>query len=169
MYENIEDKYFRTVLNNAEIPLDDPETFNKFVKEVNKLNLDHPEALGDAYEELLSTLRTSGDLGQFRTPRHLIDFIVEVVGPNKTDSILDPACGTAGFLISSYKFIKENNSELSASEVKKFTESLTGYDIELGMVKLASNLRLHQIKTQQIFEYDPLTKDTRWDENLMWY
>ena len=167
LYENIEDKYFRTVLNNAEIPLDDPETFNKFVKEVNKLNLDHPEALGDAYEELLSTLRTSGDLGQFRTPRHLIDFIVEVVGPNKTDSILDPACGTAGFLISSYKFIKENNSELSASEVKKFTESLSGYDIELGMVKLASvNLRLHQIKTQQIFEYDPLTKDTRWDDKF---
>ena len=63
------------------------------------------EELGNAFEYLLSIMGSQGDAGQFRTPRHIIDMIVEIVDPQKTDSVLDPACGTAGFLISSYKHI----------------------------------------------------------------
>jgi type I restriction enzyme M protein len=68
---------------------------------------------------------SQGDAGQFRTPRHIIDFIVEIVNPQKNETILDPACGTAGFLISSYKHILKQNTkknlgdELTASDRKK--------------------------------------------------
>ena len=59
---------------------------------------------------------SQGDAGQFRTPRHIIDFIIEIVNPQKKETILDPACGTAGFLISSYKHIlKQNTKKLSGA------------------------------------------------------
>ena len=67
--------------------------------------------LGDAFEYLLSFMGSQGDAGQFRTPRHIIDFIVEIVNPQKNETILDPACGTAGFLISSYKHILKQNTK----------------------------------------------------------
>ena len=71
-----------------------------FLKIIDEFNYDHCERLGDAFEYLLSVLGSQGDAGQFRTPRHIIDFMVEVVDPKKNETILDPACGTAGFLIS---------------------------------------------------------------------
>ena len=92
------------------MPYNDPQTLSLFLKEIDKFTYDHSEELGNAFEYLLSVLGSQGDAGQFRTPRHIIDFIVEVVDPQKTDSILDPACGTAGFLISAYKHIRKHNS-----------------------------------------------------------
>ena len=65
------------------------------------------ESLGTPYEYLLSKMKTQGDLGQFRTPRHIIEFIVEIVKPTKKDVILDPSCGTAGFLVQAYKYIEK--------------------------------------------------------------
>ena len=87
------------------MPYRDPETLNMFLKEINWFTYTHSEDLGDAFEYLLSVMGSQGDAGQFRTPRHIIDFIVAVVDPKKDETILDPACGTAGFLISSYKHI----------------------------------------------------------------
>lgn len=101
---------FRDIFKNAYLPYRDPETLKSFLKIIDDFEYDHSERLGDAFEYLLSVLGSQGDAGQFRTPRHIIDFIVDVVEPTKGESILDPACGTAGFLISAYKFIKKNNS-----------------------------------------------------------
>lgn len=101
---------FRTIFKGAYLPYRDAETLNLFLKEIHAFSYDNSENLGNAYEYLLSILGSQGDAGQFRTPRHIIDFIVEVVNPQKTDRILDPACGTAGFLISSYKHILRVNS-----------------------------------------------------------
>ena len=91
---------FRDIFKNAYLPYRDPETLKSFLKEIDYFNYDHSEKLGDAFEYLLSVLGSQGDAGQFRTPRHIIDFMVEIVDPQKHESILDPACGTAGFLIS---------------------------------------------------------------------
>ena len=102
---------FRNVFKNAFLPYRDSETLNLFLKEINEFEYDHSENLGNAFEYLLSILGSQGDAGQFRTPRHIIDFMVEVLDPQKDESILDPACGTAGFLISAYKHIIKNNSE----------------------------------------------------------
>lgn len=101
---------FRDVFKNAFLPYRDPETLKLFLKCINEFTYSHSENLGDAFEYLLAVLGSQGDAGQFRTPRHIIDFIVELVDPQKDDSILDPACGTAGFLISAYKHILKKNS-----------------------------------------------------------
>src|SRR5665647_1564526 len=101
---------FRDIFKNAYLPYRDPETLKMFLKVIDEFTYDHSERLGDAFEYLLSVLGSQGDAGQFRTPRHIIDFMVEVVNPKKGDVILDPACGTAGFLISAYKHILRTNS-----------------------------------------------------------
>lgn len=86
---------FRDIFKNAYLPYRDPETLKSFLKAIKDFNYDHSERLGDAFEYLLSVLGSQGEAGQFRTPRHIIDFMVEVVDPKKNESILDPACGTA--------------------------------------------------------------------------
>jgi type I restriction enzyme M protein len=100
---------FRDVFKGAFLPYNDPRTLSLFLKEINEFSYEHSENLGNAFEYLLSILGSQGDAGQFRTPRHIIDFIVEVVDPKKNETILDPACGTAGFLISAYKHILRNS------------------------------------------------------------
>jgi len=87
---------FRDIFKNAFLPYRDPETLKSFLKVINGFEYSHSENLGDAYEYLLSIMSSQGDAGQFRTPRHIIDFMVELVDPQKEDRILDPACGTAG-------------------------------------------------------------------------
>ena len=101
---------FRDIFKNAFLPYRDPETLRGFLKEINTFTYDHSERLGDAFEYLLSVLGSQGEAGQFRTPRHIIDFMVEIIDPKKDETILDPACGTAGFLISAYKHILKHNS-----------------------------------------------------------
>src|SRR5207237_6792640 len=102
---------FRDIFKNAYLPYRDPETLRAFLKIIDDFNYDHSERLGDAFEYLLSVLGSQGDAGQFRTPRHIIDFIVAIIDPKKDETVLDPACGTAGFLISSYKHILRANTD----------------------------------------------------------
>ena len=110
---------FRDIFKGAFLPFRDPRTLSLFLKEINEFSYDNSENLGNAFEYLLSILGSQGDAGQFRTPRHIIDFIVEAVNPKKNETILDPACGTAGFLISAYKhIIKANSSNFKPEEEK---------------------------------------------------
>lgn len=162
---------FRRIFKGAFLPFRDGATLTLFLNEINQLKYDNSENLGDAFEFLLSVMGSQGDAGQFRTPRHIIDFIVDVVNPLKTDSILDPACGTAGFLISAYKHIinqaKQKGKLLTPAEMKTLTNNINGYDISPDMVKLASvNLFLHQFKQPHIYEYDTLSSDVRWDDKF---
>jgi len=114
---------FRDIFKNAYLPYRDPETLKVFLKVINDFTYDHSEKLGDAFEYLLSVLGSQGEAGQFRTPRHIIDFMVEIIDPKKDETILDPACGTAGFLISSYKhIIKHNSSNYNPKEETKTFE-----------------------------------------------
>lgn len=104
----------------------------------------------------------------FRTPRHIIDFIVSVVESTKDDRILDSACGTVGFLISAYKYIFNNNlddnrkSKLTFDEKRKVLQNIAGYDIAPSMVKISEmNLFLHGASEPKISEYDTLTSDDK--------
>jgi type I restriction enzyme M protein len=162
---------FRDIFKNAYLPYRDPETLRAFLKVINEFNYDHSERLGDAFEYLLSVLGSQGDAGQFRTPRHIIDFMVEIVDPKKDETVLDPACGTAGFLISSYKHIlKANtdaggNSTLTPDEKVRLARNFTGYDISPDMVRLSLvNMYLHGFADPHIAEYDTLTSLGRWNE-----
>ena len=157
---------FRDIFKNAYLPFRDPETLRMFLKHIDDFSYtDDSETLGDAFEYLLSTLSTQGDAGQFRTPRHIIDFIVEVVNPQKDETILDPACGTAGFLISAYQHLIKKNPNLSSEELKAIYNNINGYDISPDMIRFSLvNLYLHQFTNPKIFEYDSLTQEDRWNE-----
>jgi len=162
---------FREIFKNSFLPFKDPSTLNMFLKEINEFHYSNSEKLGDAFEYLLSFMGSQGDAGQFRTPRHIIDFITEIVNPQKNETVLDPACGTAGFLISSYKHILKQNTKknlgdnLNASDRKKIGENLNGYDISPDMVKMSLvNMYLHKFTNPKINEYDTLSSEDRWDE-----
>jgi type I restriction enzyme M protein len=162
---------FRDIFKNAYLPYRDPETLKAFLKIIDEFSYDHSERLGDAFEYLLSVLGSQGDAGQFPTPRHIIDFIVAVIDPKKREIILDPACGTAGFLISSYKHIlranidSKGNSTLTPDEKGRLAKNFKGYDISPDMVRLSLvNLYLHGFTDPHIDEYDTLTSEERWNE-----
>jgi len=159
---------FRDIFNNAYLPYRDPETLKLFLKTIGEFEYTHSEKLGDAFEYLLSVMGSQGDAGQFRTPRHIIDFLVAIVDPSKTDTVMDPACGTAGFLISAFKYIKQkNNNELTPDQRKKLIQNFVGYDISPDMVRLSLvNLYLHGFSEPHIFEYDTLSSEDRWNENF---
>ena len=162
---------FREIFKNSFLPFKDPSTLNMFLKEINEFHYSHSEKLGDAFEYLLSFMGSQGDAGQFRTPRHIIDFIVEIVNPQKNETILDPACGTAGFLISSYKHILNKNTDkrlgdkLTAAERKQVGDNLVGYDISPDMTRISLvNMYLHQFASPKIHEYDTLSSEDRWND-----
>lgn len=186
---------FRDIFRNAYLPYRDPETLRSFLREINGFTYDHSERLGDAFEYLLSVLGSQGDAGQFRTPRHIIDFMVEIIDPKKEEVILDPACGTAGFLISSYKHILKANSteaeaangakaEVDAAEAalesplrysgdllspedrQRLANNIKGYDISPDMVRLSLvNLYLHGFADPKCEEYDTLTSEDKWGQS----
>ncbi len=140
---------FRDIFKNAYLPYRDPETLKGFLKIIDEFTYDHSERLGDAFEYLLSVLGSQGSAGQFRTPRHIIDFMAEVIDPKKDDTILDPACGTAGFLISSYKHIlKHNSSNFDVNEDKQVIDE---------KIKSLNELTLNSKK----YKGDKLTPDER--------
>jgi type I restriction enzyme M protein len=162
---------FRDIFKNAYLPYRDPETLKSFLKVINEFSYDHSERLGDAFEYLLSVLGSQGDAGQFRTPRHIIDFIVEILAPRKEEVLLDPSCGTAGFLISAYKHILRSNTDtkghstLTPQQRGEMAKNFKGYDISPDMVRLSLvNLYLHGFTDPHIFEYDTLTDTARWNE-----
>ncbi len=165
---------FRDIFKNAFLPYRDPETLKLFLKTIGEFEYTHSEKLGDAFEYLLSVMGSQGDAGQFRTPRHIIDFMVAVVDPGKTDTILDPACGTAGFLISAFKHItsqaersgqSERSRGLTPDERKRLIQNFVGYDISPDMVRLSLvNLYLHGFSDPHIWEYDTLSSEDRWNE-----
>ncbi len=162
---------FRDIFKNAYLPYRDPETLKLFLKTINDFKYDHSEKLGDAFEYLLSVLGSQGDAGQFRTPRHIIEFIVKIIDPKKNETMFDPACGTSGFLISGYKHILNSNTnkiigdKLTPDERKQLMNNITGYDISPDMVRLSLvNLFLHGFTNPKVFEYDSLTSEDRWNE-----
>jgi type I restriction enzyme M protein len=185
---------FRDIFKNAYLPYRDPETLRAFLKIIDDFEYDHSERLGDAFEYLLSVLGSQGDAGQFRTPRHIIDFIISIVDPKKHETVLDPACGTAGFLISAYKHILRANSSpsgvpttlgkpdqkaaldssripltrgdlLTPDERARLASNSKGYDISPDMVRLSLvNMYLHGFTDPHIYEYDTLTSEDRWNE-----
>lgn len=164
---------FRNIFKNAYLPYRDPATLKLFLKHINEFEYSHSEKLGDAFEYLLSVMGSQGDAGQFRTPRHIIDFVTACVNPQKNETVLDPACGTAGFLLSAYKHILNQNTEkrlgdkLKPDDRKKLAANFVGYDISPDMVRLSlANMYLHGFATPQIHEYDTLSSEDRWQETF---
>lgn len=148
-------------------------------KDADEKGQDFQDIQGDVYEMLLSEIAAAGKNGQFRTPRHIIKLLVELVDPQLGHNIADPACGTGGFLLGAYQymitqldkekdqkqpdedgFIRSSRSALLTEDVKKILgKSLHGYDIDQTMVRLGlMNLMMHGIDSPQIDYKDTLSK-----------
>jgi type I restriction enzyme M protein len=165
----------RELFRNATLKIYDRPTLRAVVQIIAAMDLAPHEGhdlKGDMYEYLLSKLSQSGTNGQFRTPRHIIDLIVTLVDPQPSRRVCDPACGTAGFLISAYRHILRQHSNpadlargiTDGSQLKpkqwEFLEShaFTGFDNDANMVKIAIlNLYLHQLERSRIEHHNPLT------------
>src|SRR5438552_464911 len=165
----------KLLFSRATLKIYDRPTLRAVVQGIQELDLaahDGHDLKGDMYEYLLSKLSMSGTNGQFRTSRHIIDLIVELVNPQPGQRICDPAEGTAGFLISAFMHILRQNTKaadlkrgnIDGSMLKpaqwKFLEeqAFTGFDNDANMVKIAIlNLYLHQLEKAKIEHFNPLT------------
>jgi type I restriction enzyme M protein len=165
---------FRDIFRNSFLKFRDGRILTLFLNEVSAFEYSHSEELGNAFEYLLKTMGIQAENGQFRTPRHIIDFMVACLDPQPSDRILDPACGTGGFLVSCYKHILAQHTspgsaiagdKLTHDQRQKVYSNLAGYDVTDLMVKLSKvNLFLHGFPDPAIHIYDTLTNDTRWNE-----
>jgi type I restriction enzyme M protein len=165
---------FRDIFRNAFLKFRDGRILTMFLTEINGFAYSHSEELGNAFEYLLQCTGAQGENGQFRTPRHLIDFTVACLDPQPGDRILDPACGTGGFLVSAYRHILAHSTspgstmpgdKLTHAQRQKVYGNLAGYDVDDQMVKLSKvNLFLHGFPDPAIHIYDTLSNDARWNE-----
>lgn len=128
------------------------------------------DTMGDLYEYLLGKLATAGRNGQFRTPRHIIQMMVELVAPVPRDVICDPACGTAGFLANAARTLQERHKSayFDAKLMAHFnTSAFMGYDLDATMVRIASmNLLLHGIENPQLARVNALGIDNAFESEI---
>jgi len=147
---------FANFMKDAQFAVSSPYILQKMVDAINDpgLGFDKADLMGDCYEYLLSKWATSGDNGQFRTPRHIIDMMVEIAKPTLKDNVIDPAMGSAGFLAETAKYIEEHyQSELSDTEKRKHFDNdmFTGYDTDPDMLRIGCmNMTLHGVNNPKI-------------------
>jgi type I restriction enzyme M protein len=167
---------FTRHLENAVFIIPTPQLLQKVVTAIDQLLGELPvqnkDTMGDLYEYLLSKISTSGTNGQFRTPRHIIRMMVELMKPTPQDIIVDPAAGTAGFLVESAEYVsKHYRDELFVKAGSKelqehFKKTMFhGFDTDQTMLRIASmNLMMHGIEDPNIFYRDSLSKDNTEEE-----
>ncbi|MEI6732108.1 MAG: class I SAM-dependent DNA methyltransferase [archaeon] len=162
-----EDSLYSKYMKDASFSLPTASLLIEAVNIINDLHIkeQNQDTQGDIYEYLLSELSTAGKNGQFRTPRHIIQMMLGLAKPELGDRILDPACGTAGFLVNAYEYILTANQKNGVSTLtpqkKKILdeETLYGYDIDRTMVRIAvMNLMMHGITNPKIMGEDTLSK-----------
>lgn len=156
-----EDTAYARHMKDAIFMIPTPSLLERVVDQINKVPMEDRDTKGDLYEYMLSKLTTAGRNGQFRTPRHIIRMMVELVAPKPDDLICDPACGTAGFLVAAGEYLRENHPDLFHNEKQKhhFNEKLfNGFDFDSTMLRIASmNMMLHGVENPAIEARDSLS------------
>lgn len=162
-----ENSAFTRFMADAKLDIPSGKILEKVVRGLddNELCLDNKEIMGDVYEYLLAKLSVNGTNGQFRTPRHIINMMVQLVQPKLGEKICDPAMGSAGFLMESAKYILENQKdELNNKENRnKFnSEMFYGNETDPDMLRIGTmNMTLHDVSDPQIFYKNSLTDDNQ--------
>ena len=140
-----------------------PLTLQNIVDGIDALDMNNRDTMGDVYEYMLGKMATSGTNGQFRTPRHIIAMMVNLMQPTLTDRICDPAMGSAGFLVEAAKYITEHyRKELMVPDNKNYFRSqmFNGFDTDQTMLRIGSmNMMLHGVDTPNIDWRDSLSND----------
>ena len=159
------DSAYAQYMADAIFMIPTPQLLEKIVTGLNGLAMDDRDTKGDLYEYLLSKVATSGTNGQFRTPRHIIRMIVHLMKPTPEDTIMDPAAGTAGFLVEAGEYLRQNQSDLFFDARLKAhfnNDMFCGYDMDRTMLRIgAMNMMLHGVDNPNI-EY----KDSLSEQNL---
>ncbi|RKI05075.1 class I SAM-dependent DNA methyltransferase [Corallococcus sp. AB038B] len=167
---------FAEYMESAQLMIQGPRLLVSAVNMIDKLPIIEGDAKGDLYEYLLSKLSTAGINGQFRTPRHIIRFMVELLEPNPTETIGDPACGTAGFLVGAMQYLLETHTSAAGKLKGENGETIYtgdklepyrahiqngmfhGFDFDATMLRIASmNLMLHGVDNPDIHYQDTLS------------
>ena len=160
--EGKESAYSR-FMENATFLIPNPRTLTKIVDGVSNLDMNNRDTMGDVYEYVLSKMAASGNNGQFRTPRHIIRMMVELMEPTLRDVICDPAMGSAGFIVESAKYVSNRyKSELLKKENAEHykNDMLHGFDTDQTMLRIgAMNLMLHGVDNPDIEYKDSLSTD----------
>lgn len=160
-----EDSAFSKYMKDASFLINKPATLQKVVTAIDSIPMEDRDTQGDIYEYLLSKLQTSGTNGQFRTPRHIINMIVELMKPTPTDKIIDPAMGSAGFLVSASEYLRRNHNDLfHTAELNRHFhhEMFYGNDMDTTMLRIgAMNMMLHGVDAPNIDYRDSLSEDNK--------
>lgn len=155
---------FSRYMEDAMFLIPTPQVLQKIITGLDELyehDIKDLDMQGDLYEYMLGKLSVAGQNGQFRTPKHIRDMMVRLLAPTPDDRICDPACGTAGFLVSSAEYIREKfESSMSTEQWEHFdTDAFTGFDTDRTMLRLsAMNLMLHSISNPHINYADSVSK-----------
>lgn len=155
---------FSRYMDDAMFLMPTPQVLQKVITGLDELyeqDLSGRDMQGDLYEYMLGKLATAGQNGQFRTPKQIRDLMVRLVAPTPDDKICDPACGTAGFLVTSAEYIRETyEAQMTAVQWQHFdTDAFSGFDTDRTMLRLsAMNLMLHAITNPHIDYQDSLSK-----------
>jgi len=156
-------------MQNATFLIQSPRTLVKIVEGIDALDMNNRDTMGDVYEYILGKMAASGNNGQFRTPRHIIRMMVELMQPTMKDSICDPAMGSAGFIVESAKYIQEHykNELLKKENADHYKNGmLHGFDTDFTMLRIgAMNLMLHGVDNPDIEYRDSLSTDNT-DTNM---
>ncbi len=155
---------FARYMNNATFLIPTPQVLQKIITGLEDLyehDIAELDMQGDLYEYMLGKLATAGQNGQFRTPKHIRELMVQLLQPTPDDLIIDPACGTAGFLVSSAEYIrKKYEDSMTDAQWENFDgPGFTGFDTDPTMLRIsAMNLMLHSIKNPEIDYKDSVSK-----------
>ena len=140
----------------------------KVVDLIDRIPMEDRDTKGDLYEYMLSKIATAGQNGQFRTPRHIIKLMVEMVAPQSRDIICDPACGTSGFLIAAGEYLREHHPGIFTNNelLHHFNEKLfNGFDFDSTMLRIGSmNMLLHGVDNPNIRYKDSLSEEHAGEE-----
>jgi type I restriction enzyme M protein len=170
---------FAQYMKGATFMIQTPKLLDQVIQMIDKIQMDDRDTKGDLYEYLLSKIATAGTNGQFRTPRHIIKMMVDMMQPKKEDTICDPSCGSAGFLVAAGEYFHENHEGWFHDKdfrdhyngVGSDTGMFTGIEFDSTMLRIgAMNLQLHGIDNPQLIGKDALSEanaDTREVFNLI--
>jgi type I restriction enzyme M protein len=153
---------FSTYMKDASFGINKAATLDQVIEKLERLDMNNQDIKGDIYEYLLSKLEGGGTAGQFRTPRHIIKLMVEMMEPNLEDAICDPSAGTAGFLVAAKEYIDKH---YDVTELDKYQEHINkrmfnGTEFDATMLRIASmNLFLHGVEEPNIVDVDAVSKD----------
>ncbi|WP_068473114.1 type I restriction-modification system subunit M [Saccharicrinis aurantiacus] len=153
---------FAEYMKGATFMIPTPRLLDMVVQMVDKIKMDDRDTKGDLYEYLLSKIATAGTNGQFRTPRHIIKMMVDMAQPHKEETICDPSCGSAGFLVAAGEYFQQNHADwFHERDFREHFNShmFSGIEFDPTMLRIgAMNLQLHGIETPTLIGKDSLSE-----------